>query len=79
MGLDRVAIKLSDTGLTVEYQCYSILPIKTSRRLMMKHLYSYNSPLLPSIYLIRKHEPLPTSHSDCTYETRTYGDPRPQD
>ena len=28
MGLDRVAIKLSDTGLAAQYQRYSIFPIK---------------------------------------------------
>ena len=41
---DRVAIKLSDTGLTAEYKCYSIFPEKISQRLRMKHLYSWSSP-----------------------------------
>ena len=49
MGLDRVAIKLADTGLAAQYQCYSIFPVKTSPKLIMKHLCSYNSPRLSSI------------------------------
>jgi len=29
IGLDRITIKLSDTGLTGEYQYYSIFPTKS--------------------------------------------------
>jgi hypothetical protein len=42
MGLDRVAIKLSDAGFAAKYQHYSIIPKKTSPRLRMKHPYSCN-------------------------------------
>jgi len=44
-GLDRVAIKLLDAGLTAEYQWYSVFPIKKpTGDLEMKHLHSCNSP-----------------------------------
>lgn len=42
MGLDRVAIKLSDAGFAAKYQHYSIIPKKTSPGLGMKHPYSCN-------------------------------------
>lgn len=74
-------MKLPDTSLTAEYQCYWCLPKKTNRIFFIKLLHSFKNPA-PSSSIknqLTEHEVFPMLRSDYTDEIQTYEDQGPQD